>query len=360
MLAVPADIELPPPPSPTALDAIDDLDDAALDELPFGVVGLDERFAVARYNLAEARLARLDRQAVLGQSFFGRVAPCTATDAFEGRVRRFLAGATDDRRFSYVFDFRFGAQQVEVELLRGAGRVVVYLLINRLSFSAKRDGAAARTPAITLQELRPDESAQGVRRPKTDAAPSSSQREAAVTTSFFAALKTAWDRIAPEGGPLFSLAWGEAWGRREMIELDTVVAERDGKGLRELPTRAALGEVADGLAARGLGRTTVDFAHGERGVVVVHVERSLLAEAAGPSSQPRCALLAGYLQAVFSHLSAKRLTVREVCCAAQGHDRCSFAVVGEARRARLLELTHKKNVAAVVDVRDAVVTLVAP
>ena len=75
---------------------------------------------------------------------------------------------------------------------------------------------------------------------------------------------------------------------------------------------------------------------------------------------PRCALLAGYFQAVFSHLSEKRLTVRETCCTAQGHASCSFAVVGEARRARLLELVHKKNVTAIVDVRDAVVTLVAP
>lgn len=359
-MLVPAEIELPPPPSPTALDAIDALDDAGLDELPFGVVGLDAACAVVRYNLAEARLARLDRQAVLGQPFFVRVAPCTATDAFEGRVRRFLAGDERERRFSYVFDFRFGAQQVEVELWRGSGRCAVYLLINRKGFLPKRKEGEARAPGVTLPELRPDEAARGVRRPQTATGPASSQREALLTTSFFAALKTAWDRIAPEGGPLFSLAWGEAWGRREMIELDTVVAERDGTGLRELPTRAALDAVAAALADRGLGKVGVDFAHGKSGVVVVHVERSLLAEAAGPSSLPRCALLAGYLQAVFSHLSEKRLTVREVCCAAQGHAACSFAVVGDARRARLLELVHKKNVTAIVDAKDAVVTLVAP
>lgn len=357
--AVPAEIELPPPPSPTATDAVDSLDDTALDELPFGVVGLDASAVVVRYNLAEARLARLDRQAVLGLPFFARVAPCTATDAFEGRVRRFLAGDTSGQRFKYVFDFRFGAQEVDVELVRGSGRCAVYLLINRARFLPKRADAEARAPGITLGELRPDEQAQGVRRVESSGV-ASTQREAAVTMSFFSALKASWDRIAPEGGPLFSLAWGEAWGRREMIELDTVVAERDGIGLRELPTRAALNEVSAVLAARGLGRATFDFANGGAGIVLVNVERSLLAEAAGHSAAPRCALLAGYLQAVFSHLSAKRLTVREVCCSAQGHATCSFAVVGEAKRARLLDLVHKKNVTSVVDVRDAVVTLVTP
>lgn len=354
---IPADIELPPP--PTATDAVDTLDDAALDELPFGVIGLDAAANVVRYNLAEARLARLDRQAVLGLPFFARVAPCTATDAFEGRVRRFVAGQSSETRFSYVFDFRFGAQEVDVELVRGSGRCAVYLLINRARFLPQRAQGEARAPGVTLRELRPDERAQGVRRVES-AAVASTQREAAVTMSFFAALKNSWDRIAPEGGPLFSLTWGEAWGRREMIELDTVVAERDGKGLRELPTRTALSEVSNALAACGLGRATFDFANAAAGVVVVTVERSLLAEAAGVSAAPRCALLAGYLQAVFSHLSAKRLTVREVCCAAQGHHSCAFAVVGEARRARLLDIVHKKNVASVVDVRDAILTLVTP
>lgn len=357
---IPADIELPPPPAPGALADIVGLDDATLDELPFGVVGLDRDARVVRYNLAEARLARLDRQSVLGLPFFERVAPCTATEAFEGRVRRFIAGDARGDHFSYVFDFRFGAQEVGVELLRGDERVVVYLLINRVRFLGRRDASEARAPGATLSELRPDEAAQGVRRPAAEMSPSSAQREATVPASLFAALQLAWDRVAPVGGPVFSLAWGEAWGRREMIELDTIVVERDGKSLRELPTRAALVEVARALSTRGFGAAAYDFAHSKNGIVVVRVERSLLAEAAGRASAPRCALLAGYWQAAFSHLSQKRLTAREVCCVAQGHAGCSFVVVGEARLARLKELVHPKNVQRIVDERDALVTLVAP
>jgi photoactive yellow protein len=58
--------------------ALESYDDTALDELPFGVICLDEHGTIVQYNLAEARLARLDRSRVLGKDFFRQIAPCTA------------------------------------------------------------------------------------------------------------------------------------------------------------------------------------------------------------------------------------------------------------------------------------------
>ena len=364
-MQVPAEIELPPPPtgssSSEAMGNIDELEDDALDHLPFGVVGLDARGRVRRYNLAEARLARLDRQAVLGQHFFEKVAPCTATPEFEGRVRAFLAGGAGPVRFSYVFDFRFGAQEVEVELIRGGRRAAVYLLINRQRFREVRPPEQARAPAVTLAELRPDERELGVRRPEASAgSPTSMQRQVVMPAAFFGALRGTWDRVAPGGGPVFSLAWGELWGRLTVIELDTLSVEATGKGLRELTTTEALARVNDELSARGLGTMRTTFEQTKNGVVVIHVERSLLAEAGGPSALPRCWLLAGFFQAIFSHLGHKKLHVREGCCAAQGHQRCSFSVVGDIKKQRLLELVHPKNVAVLKDSDDFIACLVAP
>ena len=78
-----------PPPlalSDTNVDLtnLDRYDDAALDDLPFGVICLDAAGTILRYNLAEARLARLDRSKVLGRGFFRDIAPCTATPEFKG------------------------------------------------------------------------------------------------------------------------------------------------------------------------------------------------------------------------------------------------------------------------------------
>ena len=83
--------------------------------MPFGVICLDAAGTIVRYNLAEARLARLDRAEVLGRHFFLEVAPCTNVPAFEGRVRAFQ-GSHEGRlaeAFSFLFDFQFGAQEVD-------------------------------------------------------------------------------------------------------------------------------------------------------------------------------------------------------------------------------------------------------
>ena len=87
---VPApDPEPAPPFDPSRIDALPDAD---LDALPFGVICVDRTGRILRYNLAESRLARLDRRQVLGRNFFRTVAPCTQTPAFEGRFRLFVDG----------------------------------------------------------------------------------------------------------------------------------------------------------------------------------------------------------------------------------------------------------------------------
>lgn len=66
-LGVPSERTLSVSPSSTA--DLDNLSDAALDELPYGVICLRRDGTILRYNLAEARLARLDRAVVLGRRF---------------------------------------------------------------------------------------------------------------------------------------------------------------------------------------------------------------------------------------------------------------------------------------------------
>ena len=68
-----------PRPAPTAFEPVQVtlLSETELDALPFGVICLDPDGKVLRYNLAESRLARLDRAQVLGKNFFRRIAPCT-------------------------------------------------------------------------------------------------------------------------------------------------------------------------------------------------------------------------------------------------------------------------------------------
>jgi photoactive yellow protein len=59
---------------------LDDLDDHALDELPFGVVRLGPTGIVERYNLTESQRAGIQRWRALGRDFFRDLAGANASE----------------------------------------------------------------------------------------------------------------------------------------------------------------------------------------------------------------------------------------------------------------------------------------
>ncbi len=313
------------------LFALDGYDDAQLDELPFGVICVDRRGQILRYNLAEARLARLDRTQVLGRDFFRQIAPCTATPEFEGRFRGFIDGQEPRLGFPYVFDFRFGAQEVHVELVRASQPGRFYLCINRKKFRPPRP-AYQPVAAPRQAELVPGEDALGVRRDDAE------QRVVVMPSVALRALRLTWDKIAPQGWSLFSSEWGFRWGRLATIDLETELQEQRDRTLRELPLDEALGLIRAYLEQDGWGQATIDVtspAATSRGAAIITLERSALAEASGASAAPRCQLVGGIVRAMLSHLSQRVLTIREIRCAAQGAPRCELIAVAHARRARL-------------------------
>ena len=96
-----------------------DLPVERLDELPFGAIVVDTEGTIHEYNEYETRLSHMERASVIGKNFFRDVAPCTAVQAFEGRMRDFLR--TKDRvseSFEYFFPFVHGAATVEITFLR--------------------------------------------------------------------------------------------------------------------------------------------------------------------------------------------------------------------------------------------------
>ena len=313
------------------LAALDRYDDAQLDELPFGVIALDPHGTIVRYNLAEARLARLDRTQVVGKDFFRQIAPCTATPAFEGRVRAFLTGAEPRIAFPYVFDFKFGAQEVQVELVRVGRADRVYVCINRLRFRPPR-ADFQRVAAPRQDELSPEERGLGVRRDDAE------QRVVIVPAVALRALRLTWDKVAPEGWALFCAEWGFRWGRMATIDLETELLERRDRLLRDLPLEEALELVRAHLEQDGWGQVTIDVtspAAVTHGAAIVTVERSALAEAAGVSALPRCQLIGGVVRAMLSHVSQRVLALREVRCVAQGAPRCEMVAIAHTRRAQL-------------------------
>jgi photoactive yellow protein len=110
---------------------LDDLDDAALDALPFGVVCLDEDGKVLRMNRTESEKSGIQRWRAVGREYFRDVAPLPTNRALAEHVAAF-AHAEDGRptaSFSHTFRRRAGADQTQIELRKEAGRV--YLVIHR-------------------------------------------------------------------------------------------------------------------------------------------------------------------------------------------------------------------------------------
>jgi photoactive yellow protein len=104
-----------------------------LDELPFGAVVVDEEGTILEYNEYETRLSHLERKRVLGRNFFRDIAPCTAVQGFEGRLRTFHKSKERvSESFSYRFPFTHGTVDVEITFLRLPEKGRFLIAIERL------------------------------------------------------------------------------------------------------------------------------------------------------------------------------------------------------------------------------------
>lgn len=316
--------------------SIDDRADDELDALPFGVICLDDEGTILRYNLYESRFARLDRNTVIGKNFFAEVAPCTRTEDFEGRFRAFASrdGQGGAQRFDFLFDFKFGAQYVSIELMRAPSAPRYYLLVNRTKVMGPRPSFPAELLAAEQRVLAPDEARHGVLRDNLE------RRFVDAPASLFGALRATCDRLAPESWQLFATEWGLQWGRRAAVDLEATALEKSEVSLRELSMRELSSLVAGYLLERGWGLPTFDFGAMVEGVLRIDLERSALAEAAPrrlaadgtPRPELACHLVAGCFSGLLSSVAGRRLAAREVACVAGGAPVCSFVVVAHGRR----------------------------
>jgi len=103
-----------------------------LDKLPFGAIVVDLGGRIIAYNQYEARLARQDRDAVIGRNFFRDLAPCTAVARFEGRMQGFVkAKDRVSERFDFFFAFAHGPVEVSITFLKLRQRGQVLIAVER-------------------------------------------------------------------------------------------------------------------------------------------------------------------------------------------------------------------------------------
>lgn len=320
---------------PFELDVIDDLQ---LDELAYGVICLDRQGTILRYNLAEAKFARLDRTTVIGKGFFTEVAPCTATPEFKGRFDQYveLEEPTQALSFHYLFDFKFGAQEVDVELVPAKSKGRYYLLINRQKLLEPRLGLPKGFAAPLHKELVSPEKELGLVRDRWE------QRGLRLPLPAISALMKTCDEIAPETWGLLSGQWGHYFGRHTAIDLEIECLDRQGKSLDSVSMEQACELIASIFSEQGWGRIQFDLGYAPRGAIAITLYNSVFAATRRTSLQPRSQMISGILSALLTHIANKRLFVTQTRCASSGDEACEFLVVGEAMHDRLsgLDLLH--------------------
>ena len=104
--------------TPGLLAGLEALTIDALDDLSFGVVGLDASGRVERYNAYESALSGLAPERVKGKHFFTAIAPCMNSPMLAGQLRdaERRKAALDDS-LDFVLAFRSGPVPARVRLL---------------------------------------------------------------------------------------------------------------------------------------------------------------------------------------------------------------------------------------------------
>jgi photoactive yellow protein len=107
--------------------------DDELDSLAFGAMELDRNGRILRYNAAEADISGRNQTGMVGRNFFADVAPCTRSEAFEGRFRSGVKAGKLDVQFTYVLDHEMLPTEVRVRMHQAEGKDSYWVLIKRVT-----------------------------------------------------------------------------------------------------------------------------------------------------------------------------------------------------------------------------------
>ncbi len=107
--------------------------DDELDSLAFGAMELDRDGRILRYNATEADISGRNQTGMVGRNFFTDVAPCTRSEAFEGRFRAGVKAGRMDVQFTYVLDHEMLPTEVRVRMHQVEGTDTYWVLIKRVT-----------------------------------------------------------------------------------------------------------------------------------------------------------------------------------------------------------------------------------
>ncbi|MCC3750022.1 MAG: photoactive yellow protein [Halorhodospira halophila] len=107
-----------------------------IDELPFGVIQIDDNGCILLYNATEGAITGRDPAEMIGRDFFNEVAPCGHTETFYGRFREGVRSGDLNEIFDYTFDYRMVPTKVRVHMKRALSGDSYWIFVKRISAPA--------------------------------------------------------------------------------------------------------------------------------------------------------------------------------------------------------------------------------
>ncbi|QIE29469.1 Photoactive yellow protein (plasmid) [Caballeronia sp. SBC1] len=111
-----------------SLEKMEEANEAALDLLPFGVVGFMSDYIVTFFNASESKAAGLSPSRVVGKHFFHEVAPCMNNFMV---AQRFEDEQNLDDIIPYVLTLRMRPTPVRLRLMKSNESAKQFLLVER-------------------------------------------------------------------------------------------------------------------------------------------------------------------------------------------------------------------------------------
>lgn len=104
-------------------------DEVLLDELPFGVLQLDNTGKILNYNEYESGRSGYPKRDVLGHNFFTEIAPCTDLQDFRGEFEKLVQHKSLRANFRYYFPFPTKHREVDITMVYSEQNATVWLII---------------------------------------------------------------------------------------------------------------------------------------------------------------------------------------------------------------------------------------
>ncbi len=102
----------------TFLNNLDELPYDQLDNLPFGVIELDDSGNVLFFNQTESKSTGIKKTDAKGKNFFVELAPCTDNFIFKGSFQLGIKNNDMNFLFPYTFTYKMKPTHVKVHFYR--------------------------------------------------------------------------------------------------------------------------------------------------------------------------------------------------------------------------------------------------